>query len=482
MSAEIIRVDHQALEQVASKFGDQAQAVAQLLQALQKSYQPLKSGGWIGRGSTAFCAEMENKILPAVRRLAEALAQANRTTNEIRTIMRNADEEASSNFRNNDGPAGSGMDSAGVNSTSNGNAASALGAAGIGAAGLGGTGLSGAGGPGMGTDSAGASGAGISTGGAGSIDSGVGGGGAGSFDGGLGSSAGDSSASGLFDPLTSTWNDGAGSDLEGSGLGYSAEDNFFGGDPLSGGSFGGDLLGGGLGDGAGWGGSSFGPNGNDYGIPQDWLSGVTGAFNNSSGLNDYLGNGSSDYGIPQDWLDGVKDAVNEDLRAAQEHGAGGSGSGGDTGSGSGSGGGTGGGSGSGGGEPMAEKTPEKPSAATPTGGGGSGSGGGSPLQSNLGERSRGDFLPRNFSPASAGEGAKAVHQPKFHYQSASGLGGPSAAATDAPSPNFVLMGGSPAGGAATEASAPSGMPLLLAVASPFVALLGKAIKKKVEGG
>ena len=108
MGSDVIRVDHDAMAQIASKFEQNAQKTTQTLQELQRPYQGLKEGGWIGQGATAFYAEMDGKIIPSVRRLIQALSQAGQATNEIAGVMRNADEEASSNFKQNEGAAGGG--------------------------------------------------------------------------------------------------------------------------------------------------------------------------------------------------------------------------------------------------------------------------------------------------------------------------------------------------------------------------------------
>lgn len=481
MSAEIIRVDHEALEKVAGTFNNQAQATNQMLQEVRRAYQPLKNGGWIGRGAAAFFAEMDNKIFPAVRRLAEALAQADRTTSEIRQLMHSADEDASANFKTNGAGAG------------NGALAGALGAATAAGSAVGGTGSGtpastggvGGGGP-MGAETGTGSGSppadrlGSSGGfGRGATTGDLNGSAVDDFGSASGSGLGNGlgNGSGAYDALAAgNWSDTSTGD--GNGLGYSADDNFFGGDPFRSGQFDTSLLGGGqFGDGALGNGYDLGAGGygNDYGIPQDWLAGVTDALRDNGSLNDYMQSSyGDDYGIPRDWLDGVKDAFADRSNALQDSSVGrGGSSGGSEGGDTGSGGGTGGGSGSGGGEPPT--APEKPTASTPTGGGGSG-GGGSMPQTNVGERARSDFSPRSFSTTDA-TAPKAVHQPKFQYQGVSGGAGLSGASR-APA-NFVMMGGTPAGGGQDSGGA-GGTPLLLAVASPFVALLGKAIKKKLE--
>ncbi|HRW09496.1 MAG TPA: WXG100 family type VII secretion target [Caldilineaceae bacterium] len=99
MSEEVIRVDYQALEQVAGKFGTNAQNITQLLKEIQRAYTPLKNGGWIGRGAAAFFTEMESEILPATMRLSTALLRARDVTIDIRDTLRAAEEEAARPFQ-----------------------------------------------------------------------------------------------------------------------------------------------------------------------------------------------------------------------------------------------------------------------------------------------------------------------------------------------------------------------------------------------
>jgi WXG100 family type VII secretion target len=94
-----IRADYDRLEQVASQFANQSQAVQQMLQKVRSSMDPLESGGWVGRGSEAFFSEMQGEVLPATDRLQQALDEANRVTKQIVQTMRQAEEEACSPFR-----------------------------------------------------------------------------------------------------------------------------------------------------------------------------------------------------------------------------------------------------------------------------------------------------------------------------------------------------------------------------------------------
>lgn len=98
MSDEI-RADYEQLEQIASRFASQEQAIQQMLQRVRGSMGKLENGGWIGRGSQAFFSEMNGKVLPASNRLQQALGEASRSVKEIVQTVRQAEEEASSAFR-----------------------------------------------------------------------------------------------------------------------------------------------------------------------------------------------------------------------------------------------------------------------------------------------------------------------------------------------------------------------------------------------
>ena len=91
---DIIQADHDLLEKIAGQFRNESEAVAEMLQAVQHGMQRLRND-WLGRGSEAFFSEMEKEILPAVRRLIDALALAGETTNQINGLLQQADESYS---------------------------------------------------------------------------------------------------------------------------------------------------------------------------------------------------------------------------------------------------------------------------------------------------------------------------------------------------------------------------------------------------
>lgn len=438
MSNEIVRVDHEALEQVTGKFQTHAQATSETVNALQRSYEPLKNGGWIGQGASAFYAEMDEKIFPAMRRLAAALEQAGKTTAEIRALMRSAEEDASAHFRNDSSGGGSGEATSGGAST---------GAASTGAGESGGAGSDAADDSSANDSSAGES----STGGT-PADGSSGGGSAasGSTGGGAAADTGSGPGSGLpsFDDLLGG-NDGG----SGSGLGLSPDDNYF--DDAN------------LHDGSGGNGSFDGDG--DYTVPADWLNGVDDAFGPNASLNDYW---SDDYTIPADWLSPVMDGVAQDLGLTDQ----GFGvndlpaSSMPESSGMGSGGGGGGPS-----EPPTEPEAETEREPTPASSGGGGSGGGNtPLSTNFAGRGNIGVFPYVSGEGTTTETTSAPA--RFHYQS---TGGGAVTVPERAEASFVLMdGGSPAAAAQT----PSGpkTPLIMALASPLLALVGRAVKNKME--
>lgn len=106
---DTIQADYEALENVGNRFGQQEQTVAQLLQRVLSVMEKLQGGGWIGRGSQAFFAEMENEVGPGVRRLGAALSQASRTTHQIAQLLQEADEQAGAPFQGNGFGSGSGI-------------------------------------------------------------------------------------------------------------------------------------------------------------------------------------------------------------------------------------------------------------------------------------------------------------------------------------------------------------------------------------
>lgn len=101
MGNDIIQAQYDELTTVASRFGGQAEATKQMIDRVRQAMEPLEQGGWQGRGSAAFFAEMNREVLPTVQRMTAALDQARTVTLQVRDIMKAAEEEASAPFKSN---------------------------------------------------------------------------------------------------------------------------------------------------------------------------------------------------------------------------------------------------------------------------------------------------------------------------------------------------------------------------------------------
>ncbi|MBE2236018.1 MAG: WXG100 family type VII secretion target [Anaerolinea sp.] len=99
MSNDIIQARYDGLASVANRFGSQGQSNQELLAHVRQVARLLEGGGWQGRGSSAFFAELNGEVLPAMQRLAAALHQARTVTLDIARVMRQAEEEAARPFR-----------------------------------------------------------------------------------------------------------------------------------------------------------------------------------------------------------------------------------------------------------------------------------------------------------------------------------------------------------------------------------------------
>ena len=97
MTADIIQAQYEQLDKIASRFRSEAENNAALLQQVAQGVQGLQ-GGWEGKGSAAFFAEMETTTNPGLQRLINALDEAQSATLKIKQIIQQAEEEASVPF------------------------------------------------------------------------------------------------------------------------------------------------------------------------------------------------------------------------------------------------------------------------------------------------------------------------------------------------------------------------------------------------
>jgi WXG100 family type VII secretion target len=93
--ADIIQANYQSLTTVAKTFAQQSNEIRQMHGRLNRQVAQLRSS-WVGKGSNAFFAEMSEKVLPAVLRLASALAEADKVTKQISEVLQTAEQESAS--------------------------------------------------------------------------------------------------------------------------------------------------------------------------------------------------------------------------------------------------------------------------------------------------------------------------------------------------------------------------------------------------
>jgi WXG100 family type VII secretion target len=98
MAAETVRSDYDQLKSSASTFKSQAEAIDKMNHDVRSAMDTLVGGDWIGEGARKFYAEMNDSVLPTLKRLHAALDQSARVTTQISQIMKEAEGQASSIF------------------------------------------------------------------------------------------------------------------------------------------------------------------------------------------------------------------------------------------------------------------------------------------------------------------------------------------------------------------------------------------------
>jgi WXG100 family type VII secretion target len=99
MAAPKFRGDYPSLEKIARGFAQGAANTARTNRSLTQAMQTLQGGDWIGEGARKFYAEMNNDVMPAMQRLAKALESAERVTQRISKIIKQAEDDSASLFR-----------------------------------------------------------------------------------------------------------------------------------------------------------------------------------------------------------------------------------------------------------------------------------------------------------------------------------------------------------------------------------------------
>ena len=97
--SDVVQVRYDELDAVADQIGRVSQVVSNVGRQVSGSVGPLHAGGWQGVAATAFFAEIEAEVQPALQRLSAALDEAATVTRRINTNLRSAEEQAANLFR-----------------------------------------------------------------------------------------------------------------------------------------------------------------------------------------------------------------------------------------------------------------------------------------------------------------------------------------------------------------------------------------------
>ncbi|CAG0966364.1 hypothetical protein ANRL2_01286 [Anaerolineae bacterium] len=99
MIAQRIQGDYDHLQEILRQFMRHADMTVALTVQVEGLVDQLQGGAWRGVGAEAFYAEMGDLILPAMRKLEDALQFAGEGTGKIHHILREAEEEAARLFQ-----------------------------------------------------------------------------------------------------------------------------------------------------------------------------------------------------------------------------------------------------------------------------------------------------------------------------------------------------------------------------------------------
>lgn len=99
MANTLFQLNYDQLGSIAKKFKDEGEDMGQLHSSTRQRVRDMHKE-WIGEAAEKFFEEMETELLPALKRLSQALFYSQDMTSEIMKIIQNADEETAGYFKN----------------------------------------------------------------------------------------------------------------------------------------------------------------------------------------------------------------------------------------------------------------------------------------------------------------------------------------------------------------------------------------------
>jgi WXG100 family type VII secretion target len=120
MTADRSRADYRQLTTIAKAWQTESSNAAELLRTLQQHVERARGGAWVGKAASAFLAEMDGTVIPSLKRLIAALADASTATKQISTEFKAA-EDAAANVLKEDRTTPAGQPGAAVTPDAGGN-------------------------------------------------------------------------------------------------------------------------------------------------------------------------------------------------------------------------------------------------------------------------------------------------------------------------------------------------------------------------
>ncbi|NSW52357.1 MAG: WXG100 family type VII secretion target [Anaerolineae bacterium] len=96
--ADNTQVNYDILEGIEKRFENASSETTANISQFRQKVEELHGNGWVGQAADKFYAEMNDEILPAVQRLAEAYGTAAEVLKKIRETFSSAEEETQGYF------------------------------------------------------------------------------------------------------------------------------------------------------------------------------------------------------------------------------------------------------------------------------------------------------------------------------------------------------------------------------------------------
>jgi WXG100 family type VII secretion target len=96
---QLIIVNYEAMKKFQNSFRGQETATQQTIGKLTKVIEQLRGGDWIGEGANQFFQEMDGQVIPALKRLQNAMTEGDKVSKDIEKIQHETESQITSLFK-----------------------------------------------------------------------------------------------------------------------------------------------------------------------------------------------------------------------------------------------------------------------------------------------------------------------------------------------------------------------------------------------